>query len=1041
MALLQELDPLAQFRRQMQQIRNPLALAQTSITDQLPQITPAEQESLLSELAGAAGSGLSAVATVLDTPGSVVRGLLSGEPGRAFGGIFDSGQRVSGRDMLETWGLLDQNTEGLDVGDVAGFLGEVFTDPLLPLTTGMKALRPAGEVAKRAGLLDNLAEVASAKLGHPVGPRVARSSVTVADLVKTPQSAKSLRDAALGMNLNPLDVLRSTEPIGGAVKYGPAVFSGPTAQKFGGALDTLGEAVRYSAPVRHLTAAFDPDLLGFTTKEGQLTAKAASQAKRRSIAEAREVVIKHAKELDDAGLMNPTEGRLLREMMEGTVPAAPHYQSTVNDVDSALADILQQEQEHGLGTQAYTNEAGIKYVPRQAYTFALGGGKGRKPLRALPTDHNMQLAREDILRNLPTESINRMTVDPVVSGPARQVGDDAAGAAYLQSVHGVQDPDHATKLANWLHGLDPQHAETKTPLFANHPLDDIELRITKGKEAVENAKAIFDYFKRTADRNAMDGVRVDKAIQGVGLLTKPATKQMLNRGIDPKNYFVPREVFADAKRLADTFKSPESVNYFIDKFDKATSMFKAAVLTWPGRYVRDLYSGQFANHIAGGLSYRSNAAADALLRREKAHIISGAGQMPAFRGMTDSAATKQLVIEAAKHGILHGRAIEDIPGAASNLIEKIPGQRQTSFVGALKTAIPKRPTNPGDPSVLQQLNPLNVRGVRSEKTVSSVFKAGEQIGSYTDGMNRLAPFIEYIWQGYDPATAAAKVKAAQVDYTALTKFERKVMRRILPFYSYLRGMTPFIMRELAERPGGPTAQTIRGANLSRQNEGFVPSWVGQGLAIPVGKNVDGTQRYLTGIDLPFEPVLGLLRPGLGVGDTLTKTGQGLLGNVNPYLKGPLELLANRQFYTGRELTELDSRLGRIAQATSGAEQPPDVPVLLDQILMNSPLSRVATTLGTLADPRKDALATGTNIFTGARLSDVNTDKAQFYAAREALEQLLKDAPQVRSFENLYVPQSALATLAPEHQRLYALYRGVQKESQTRAKQRRLAATQ
>lgn len=63
---------------------------------------------------------LSGLGYVLDTPGALTRGLLSGRPG----------ERASGRDMLESWGVLGANQEGLDWGDAAGFGAEMLVDPL-----------------------------------------------------------------------------------------------------------------------------------------------------------------------------------------------------------------------------------------------------------------------------------------------------------------------------------------------------------------------------------------------------------------------------------------------------------------------------------------------------------------------------------------------------------------------------------------------------------------------------------------------------------------------------------------------------------------------------------------------------------------------------------------------------------------------------------------------------------------------------------------------------------------------------------------------
>lgn len=106
----------------------------------------------LLELLGYAGN-------VLDAPGSMVRGLLAGDVEGAFAGLTDTSRRWSGRDLLEGYGVLDPNEEGLDWGDVAGTGVDLLADPLnflgwVGLTKGIQHLRKGSGVipeASRAG--------------------------------------------------------------------------------------------------------------------------------------------------------------------------------------------------------------------------------------------------------------------------------------------------------------------------------------------------------------------------------------------------------------------------------------------------------------------------------------------------------------------------------------------------------------------------------------------------------------------------------------------------------------------------------------------------------------------------------------------------------------------------------------------------------------------------------------------------------------------------------------------------------------------------
>jgi len=82
----------------------------------------------------------------LDTPGALSRGVLAGRPG----------ERASGRELLEAWGLLGENQPGLDAGDVAGFGVDMAVDPLNAIGAGWltKASRGA-KVAKEANVLSD----------------------------------------------------------------------------------------------------------------------------------------------------------------------------------------------------------------------------------------------------------------------------------------------------------------------------------------------------------------------------------------------------------------------------------------------------------------------------------------------------------------------------------------------------------------------------------------------------------------------------------------------------------------------------------------------------------------------------------------------------------------------------------------------------------------------------------------------------------------------------------------------------------------------
>ena len=131
---------------------------------------------LLDALLGIGEFGLN----VLDTPGRFVRTGLAGKD--PFASILYPSQGASGREMLESWGVLGPNEEGFDTGDVAGFAADLATDPLnwlgglgIAKRLGKNAAELAGSGAKNLAV--DLAEKKAADIQQYVGESAARNRI------------------------------------------------------------------------------------------------------------------------------------------------------------------------------------------------------------------------------------------------------------------------------------------------------------------------------------------------------------------------------------------------------------------------------------------------------------------------------------------------------------------------------------------------------------------------------------------------------------------------------------------------------------------------------------------------------------------------------------------------------------------------------------------------------------------------------------------------------------------------------------------------
>jgi hypothetical protein len=127
---------------------------------------------------------LESLFSALDAPGAYTRGALSGQ----------FGERVDGRGLLENWGVLGQNQDGLDFGDVLGFGAGVLTDPLTYASGGL------GLLGKALGKGDDAARLLA---GADVPPSLVGGWGAMDDLART-APAGNLDQLALGYQPRPL---------------------------------------------------------------------------------------------------------------------------------------------------------------------------------------------------------------------------------------------------------------------------------------------------------------------------------------------------------------------------------------------------------------------------------------------------------------------------------------------------------------------------------------------------------------------------------------------------------------------------------------------------------------------------------------------------------------------------------------------------------------------------------------------------------------------------------------------------------------------
>ena len=314
--------------------------------------------------------------------------------------------------------------------------------------------------------------------------------------------------------------------------------------------------------------------------------------------------------------------------------------------------------------------------------------------------------------------------------------------------------------------------------------------------------------------------------------------------------------------------------------------------------------------------------------------------------------------------------------------------------------------------------------IANEKLAKAVDKArvahetalefGRRASAEGEWYNRVPMYLYLRDKGFSAAEAAHEVRKLHVDYSDLTQFEKQVMRRIIPFYTFSRKMAEQTARQIMERQGGMPLTSVAGsikAIESMRNPGeLVPDYVAETASIPLGEDSKGNRNFITGFGLAFEDPVSFLGKGL------RGAGLELLSRTHPLLKAPLEYSTGELFFQagpegGRNLSDADPLLGRLMANVTGKEDAVKLPQLVEVAAANSPLARYLSTARQVTDPRKSIFTKASNLTTGVRISTVSP-AASDAVLRENVNTMLRETGG-KEFVRAYVPDRIKESMSKE----------------------------
>lgn len=628
--------------------------------------------------------------------------------------------------------------------------------------------------------------------------------------------------------------------------------------------------------------------------------------------------------------------------------------------------------------------------------------------------------------------------------------------------------EKAREVAKWAAERPESYVKSGVPTYGNTAAEDYARSTAGLRVSKANVGAIHRMFANVAVPNqGPDMIPLRQALSDVGfaplmdeagaIIEDNAAEYSsrllaeLGKPGSVDDLYVPLRDVEAAKQTMTKMMMPETVSGIMKAYDGFIKGTKLGLTFAPAFHVRNFIGGVTQNVLSGlWRDPLSGTKSMSEFRRFMAgKPIKGIEEsVPMFRGLTNDEANEQLrvLVNAAnlyqnqldETGAAVGGAGEVFGGATplERRAARLPVGNQpltlTGVAGQFATDAKEIGKAAMERRFPKELNPANMAGVGDRKTNDFILaKVQASVGNYVEGQVRGSAFLEQLKQGVDPRQAAQNINAAHVDYTKATDVERHMLKRLFPFYSFTRGITEHVAKELFERPGGRTAQAIRATNSARSDDSYVPSYISEGTAIPMagmpewlgGK--DG--RYIAGFGLMHEAPFEMMALQPTVSGTIQRTAQKVGSMLAPPIRGAVETVTGVNLHTGRPQRDMyqypfsgDTEAGRFGNLVLG----------------NSPLARQISTVRKALDDRKDLGTRAVNLLSGVQITDLSggVERAKEFEARKAVEEMMRQSPRFRTFENLYVPKEMYGSLTPLEMDLLRLKDSQLKKARQAAKE-------
>jgi len=239
---------------------------------------------------------------------------------------------------------------------------------------------------------------------------------------------------------------------------------------------------------------------------------------------------------------------------------------------------------------------------------------------------------------------------------------------------------------------------------------------------------------------------------------------------------------------------------------------------------------------------------------------------------------------------------------------------------------------------------------------------------------------------------------AGFDYSKITQFEQKIMKRLIPFYTFARKNAELQAKTLAKHPERVINQVklanafsnMFGGKITEEDIKGLPDWAMEGLGFKIREG-----KYLSKFGFPLEEFV----------ERVNKPLMTSLSSLNPLIKLPLESKLGYDFFREQELKDINKIAPASGEALFKAKERGLMPDWLDNaininkyeykgktrysmspralhILRNIPTSRFQNTFEKIFDKDMDKANKYVAFFSGGKIYDIDLEFQRIFKERD-----------------------------------------------------------